>query len=233
MADRRAPRGALSRERILDAALELIDAHGIDAFSMRRLGAHLGVDPMAVYHHIGGKRAIVLALVERVFAGFEVPDTAGTWQRRVRAWAGAYRELALAHPGLVLQIVSDPEAVAIAAMHVNEPLVAALQEAGLAPATVVAAINVAVDYVHGAVLPAAARPRQPDHAPASPRSGLGRPADERFPAQRWLAAELGAGRRDADTFERGVDVIVAGLDALRPAGQAGSGRRGRRQRSSR
>jgi TetR/AcrR family transcriptional regulator, tetracycline repressor protein len=58
---------------ILDAALDLIDADGIDAFSMRRLGAHLGVDPMAVYHHIGGKRAIVLALVERVFAGFAVP----------------------------------------------------------------------------------------------------------------------------------------------------------------
>jgi TetR/AcrR family transcriptional regulator, tetracycline repressor protein len=233
MADRRAPRGALSRERILDAAMELIDAHGIDAFSMRRLGAHLGVDPMAVYHHIGGKRAIVLALVERVFAGFQVPDTAGTWQERVRAWARAYRELALAHPGLVLQIVSDPQAVAIAAMHANEPLVAALKEAGLAPATVVAAINVTVDYVHGAVLPAAARDRRPDHAPPSGRPERGRPADERFPAQRWLAAELGEDREDAEGFERGVDVIVAGLDALRPAGRVGAGGRGRRQRRSR
>jgi TetR/AcrR family transcriptional regulator, tetracycline repressor protein len=217
MAERRAPRGVLSRERILDAALELIDAHGIEGFSMRRLGTHLGVDPMAVYHHIGGKRAIVLALVERVFAGFSVPEGAGTWQQRVRAWARAYQELALAHPGLVLQIVSDPQAVAIAAMQVNEPLVAALKEAGLGPAAVVTAINVTVDYVHGAVLPAAARPRPPDHSPASLRSELQRPADERFPAQRWLVAELGEKKEDIDAFERGIDVIVAGLDALLPA----------------
>jgi AcrR family transcriptional regulator len=218
MAERRSPRGVLSRERILDAALELIDAHGIEGFSMRRLGTHLGVDPMAVYHHIGGKRAIVLALVERVFAGFSVPDTAGTWQQRVRAWARAYRELALAHPGLVLQIVSDPQAVAIAAVHVNEPLVAALRGAGLPAAAVVAAIDVTVDYVHGAVLPAAARPRPPDHAPPSPCSELERHARERFPAQRWLRAELGEDKQDGDSFERGIDVIVAGLDALLPAG---------------
>jgi TetR/AcrR family tetracycline transcriptional repressor len=214
---RRSPRGALSRERILDAALELIDADGIEAFSMRRLGAYLGVDPMAVYHHIGGKRAIVLALVERVFAGFAVPDTGGTWQQRVRAWARAYRELALAHPGLVLQIVSDPQAAEIAAVHVNEPLVAALKEAGLAPPTVVAAIDVPVDYIHGAVLPAASRLPQHDRPPTSLRSELERRGGDRFPAQRWLAAELGEDDV-ADDFERGIDVIVAGLDALLSAG---------------
>jgi Tetracyclin repressor-like, C-terminal domain len=117
----------------------------------------------------------------------------------------------------VLQIVSDPQAVAIAAMHVNEPLVAALKQAGLAPTAVVAAINVSVDYVHGAVLPAAARPRSPDHAPASLRSELEQPTDEQFPAPRWLLAELGQ-EEDADTFERGIDIIVSGLDALLSAG---------------
>jgi TetR/AcrR family transcriptional regulator, tetracycline repressor protein len=213
MTGRRSPRGTLSRERILDAALQLIDAHGIEAFSMRRLGAQLGVDPMAVYHHVGAKRAIVLALVERVVAGFGVPGGAATWEQRVRAWASAYRELALAHPGLVLQIVSDPEAVAIAAVHVNEPLVAALKEAGLAPAAVAAAVNVTVDYVHGAVLPAASRPPGHDQPLASLRSELERRAGERFPAQRWLAAELGEDE-DADDFEGGIDVIVAGLGAL-------------------
>jgi TetR/AcrR family transcriptional regulator, tetracycline repressor protein len=228
MAGRRSARGALSRERILDAALELIDQYGIEAFSMRRLGAHLGVDPMAVYHHVGGKRAIVLALVERVFAAFDLPDTKGTWQQQVRTWARAYRELALAHPGVVLQIVSDPEAVAIAAVHVNEPLVAALRDAGLAPATVAAAIDVTVDYVHGAVLPTAARPSQPDHSPPSLRSELERHADERFPAQRWLLAEHGD--EDGDAFDHGIDVIVAGLDALLQAGTGADPGRHRGQR---
>ena len=44
----------LSRERILDAALELIDAEGLDAMSMRTLAARLGVQAMSLYHQQGG-----------------------------------------------------------------------------------------------------------------------------------------------------------------------------------
>ena len=47
----------LTRERILDAALRLVDEQGMAALSMRRLAAELGVDPMALYHHLPGKAA--------------------------------------------------------------------------------------------------------------------------------------------------------------------------------
>ena len=46
----RAGNEKLTRERILRAALQLVDDHGVDALSMRRLAADLGVDPMAIYH---------------------------------------------------------------------------------------------------------------------------------------------------------------------------------------
>jgi TetR/AcrR family transcriptional regulator, tetracycline repressor protein len=157
-------RGALDRERILDAALALVDADGLDGFTMRRLGAALGVDPMAVYHHIGGKRAIVLALVERVFAGFDLPPTGGAWDEGVRAWANAYRRLVIAHHGLVLNVLGDPAAVAIAAGHANAPLIGALEGAGLPPDAVQASIIALADYVHGAVLPMAAHTEPPDDA---------------------------------------------------------------------
>jgi hypothetical protein len=68
-----------------------------------------------------------------------------------------------------------------------------------------AAVNVAVDYVHGAVLPAAGRPRRSDHAPVSLGSELDRHGDERFPAQRWLLAQLREGER-----ARGVQFVSSG-----------------------
>ena len=45
-------RGSLDRQRILGAAIGLIDEHGLRYLTMRRLGAHLGVEGMALYHYM-------------------------------------------------------------------------------------------------------------------------------------------------------------------------------------
>ena len=47
---------SLSRTRIIDAALAMIDRDGVDAFSMRSLAADLDVTPMALYNHVGGEQ---------------------------------------------------------------------------------------------------------------------------------------------------------------------------------
>ncbi len=54
----------LTRGRILKMALSLVDEHGMEALSMRRLAKELGVDPMAIYHHVPGKRALLTGLIE-------------------------------------------------------------------------------------------------------------------------------------------------------------------------
>ena len=59
-------REPLTRERVLTAALEIVDRDGLTRLSMRRLGAELGVDPMAVYYHIPNKAALLDAIVEAV-----------------------------------------------------------------------------------------------------------------------------------------------------------------------
>ena len=69
----RAGQEALSRGRILDAALRLVDEEGMGALSMRRLGAELAVNPMSIYHHLPGKGAVISGLVELVFSGMRVP----------------------------------------------------------------------------------------------------------------------------------------------------------------
>ena len=115
-------REPLNDDRICAAALRLIDQHGIDALSMRRLGTELGVDPMAVYRHIPGKDELLKAIVRRVFAQMPVPADTGPWATRVQHWARAYRSVAQAHPNLVLRIVTEPAVVAVAAVQANEAL---------------------------------------------------------------------------------------------------------------
>ena len=63
----------LARERIVDAAMGIIDAEGLDALSMRRLGAELGVNPMAAYHYMPNKAALYDLVLEAVMAGVDRP----------------------------------------------------------------------------------------------------------------------------------------------------------------
>jgi len=58
----------LSRDEIVSRALELVRDNGLDALSMRRLANELGVTPMAIYHHLPDKPALLYAMIERVWA---------------------------------------------------------------------------------------------------------------------------------------------------------------------
>jgi len=144
---------------VLDAALRIVDEEGMGALSMRRLGAELGVNPMSIYHHLPGKDAVISGLVGLVFSGMRVryPD-GSSWQDRVRAWTGAYRDLVRSHPNLVLEIVSNAAAATEAVLLVNEPLYGALDGSGLPPAEVVRAADSVVDFVHGFALTEGAQP---------------------------------------------------------------------------
>lgn len=203
----------LTRDRILDAALGLLDEGGAAALSMRRLGTALGVDPMAVYRHVDGKRGILLALAEREYAALPAPPAELAWDDRVRRWAHALRDLGLAHPRLVLGILTDPGVIAVAAVQADEALWAALEDAGLAPADVVRAGDLVVDYVHGVVLGEASA-AVGAVAPAL-RDELSRHPADRFPAQRRVlrATTDNAG---ATAPLAGLEIVLAGIRTLCP-----------------
>jgi AcrR family transcriptional regulator len=95
----RVPRGTLNRDRIVEAALDLIDGAGTDALSMPRLARHLGVGVMSLYTHIDNKDDLLDAVVERVLVSLP-PPTGDGWDERVRSHFAALREAFLAHPGL-------------------------------------------------------------------------------------------------------------------------------------
>jgi AcrR family transcriptional regulator len=63
--------GRLSRERVLASALALVDREGLSALSMRRLGAELGVEAMALYRYAPNKDALLDGLVEALYLSLE------------------------------------------------------------------------------------------------------------------------------------------------------------------
>lgn len=86
-----AERNPLSRERIIDTAVGLLEQDGWDALSMRRLAQELDVWPMAVYRYFRDKDELVDALVDHAAARMELPGAEGHWRERVGALLEATR----------------------------------------------------------------------------------------------------------------------------------------------
>jgi AcrR family transcriptional regulator len=205
----------LSRERILAAALQLVDQAGVEALSMRRLATALGVDPMAIYRHLPDKAAVIDGMVELVFGEFQVPTMAeggaeGGWREQVRAFAAAYRALVQAHPNLIVYLVTHIEASAPAVFAVGEFLCSALYQAGLAPLQVVTASNLIVDYLNGFALgESSGRLGQPGAYENFYALLYALPAD-RYPTMRAVYGALDEATLQAD-MTRELELILAGI----------------------
>jgi TetR/AcrR family transcriptional regulator, tetracycline repressor protein len=100
MASRTSNRRPLTIKSIAEAALRLIDREGLSALSMRRVAAELGVEAMAIYHHLPNKEALVEAVVTHGTPEALTPP-GGDWRSDLRALANAVHRQFSAHPALL------------------------------------------------------------------------------------------------------------------------------------
>lgn len=109
-----AVRGPLDRRTILLAAVTMIDQNDLRHLTMRRLGAHLGVEGMALYHYIHGREDLLDGIVELViddlYGDPEVHLAAEVWQDYLQRLAHGVRRIALAHPQVFPLIATRPPA---------------------------------------------------------------------------------------------------------------------------
>ncbi|MFD8237489.1 TetR/AcrR family transcriptional regulator C-terminal domain-containing protein, partial [Streptomyces sp. NPDC059696] len=98
----------LSRQAVLGAALELVDKHGLDALSMRRLGQMLGRDPMTVYRYAANRKELLAGVAELVLEELEVFPDETHWQSQLRGMAHELRRVCLRHPNVVPLLVTGP-----------------------------------------------------------------------------------------------------------------------------
>lgn len=94
----RRARPPLDRDRIETEALRLIEAQGLEDFSLRRLGEALGCEAMSLYHHVPSKAHLLDALVDRALGSMPLPPCDRPPAERLRALAQAWRALARRHP---------------------------------------------------------------------------------------------------------------------------------------
>jgi AcrR family transcriptional regulator len=108
-------RGSLDRRRVLGAAVQFIDENGIDALTMRRLGAHLGVEAMALYRYVPSREQLLDGVVETVVDElYGDPDVymeaRHGWQDYLQRLAHGVRRIALAHPAVFPLVATRPPA---------------------------------------------------------------------------------------------------------------------------
>lgn len=120
----------LTRERILRAALRIVDSGGLDGLSMRKLGTRLGVKGTALYHHFASKSDIIDALIAMVMKDIDLADDESNWVRRIRRALQSQRQVMLAHPNLVCAIALRPFSTPESARSHNT-LLGILMSAGL------------------------------------------------------------------------------------------------------
>jgi AcrR family transcriptional regulator len=149
----RPPRGkaGVSPKDILLGALDLLDAKGAEAFTMRALAERLQINAMTIYHHFGDRDGLIGAMSERAYRGVSAPPS-GTPRSRIKALLLAYHAQVLHHPGLTLLIFSRPAVFPEQARRITEDIAGLLAEAGLSPQRSRLWVNILVDFTHGAAV---------------------------------------------------------------------------------
>ncbi len=210
----RAPREPLTREKIVATALRIMDAEGLEAVTMRRVGRELGVEAMSLYNHVADKEDILAGVVEAVMADFPFPGHVdGGWAEQGRATARAWRGLLKAHPNVITLMSEQREPMtSLPALRPMEHALATLRASGLSDEEAVTAFRAFGGYIQGFVLAEVANLFGGDGVQVQPEEvSKTLPVDE-LP---HLAASLPYLYRCDfdDAFEYGLNLMIRGVEA--------------------
>lgn len=198
----------LTRERIVDGAIDLIEQHGSHALSMRRLGVDLGVEAMSLYHYIGGRDDLVEAIGDRVLEPLHDLDLGERWREAADRFATALRAIAVTRPATFALVGLEPFDTP-ASLRPVERLVRLLVTDGFDPPQALGVYRAVAAYARGYAL-AEATGFTVDAAQPGGRERLAALPAQEFPILCGRADELAA--LDADSgFRRGLDALLAGL----------------------
>jgi AcrR family transcriptional regulator len=224
------PRGSgrsrLTRDRIVAAAMELADAEGIDAVTMRAVARRLGAEAMSLYRHVRDKEEILDALVDGVYAEIALPRPGTPWADAMRERAIATREVLLRHRWAV-GLMESRRYPGPANLRHHDAVVGFLAGAGFDARTTTHAYNLLDSYIYGFVLQELSLPfASSDEMAEIGAELLGGADPEAYPHLARASAELlAAGFDYADEFEIGLDLVLDAITRLEQGrGAAGADR---------
>lgn len=209
------PRSALSRDRIVERAIAIADAEGIEAVSMRRIASDLGATPMALYNHVANKDELMGGIAGQLLKEIDVSALdPSDWANSIKTGYTEFRRVLLRHPNL-FSVLQRKTEVSPDAMRPIELAMSILQGAGFSPEEALKAHWTLSGFAMGHVLWQMTNPllggddgmtMQQAHA-MHHRATL---SDEDFPCLMAALPAMEAYDMDA-CWEWGIDAIIEGL----------------------
>jgi AcrR family transcriptional regulator len=193
----RPPEPILSREKIAEAGLRLVDTNGLDGLSIRLVAADMGVSSAALYYHFDSKDSILNAVIEKAMRAVVPPDPTWHWTDQISAMSSSYRGTLIAHPNLA------PAMVRLTSRRFGTRIVAGLVRAmaidGVPAALIPTVLNSFEIYVFGAGVSAKGDYEKPRPATMIELDDFPEVVDALLTAQ-----------DDAASFREGLQALITG-----------------------
>jgi AcrR family transcriptional regulator len=142
----------LTRQRVLEAALHLIDQEGVEGFSMRKLGALLGVEAMSLYNHVESKRAVFDGVIELLVVQAPLPmHRDATPREELWFFAHAFRDVLRAHPRVLPLVATSPLRTG-ASLAILDHLLETIHQAQITSVQSIYALQCLVGFIVGHTL---------------------------------------------------------------------------------
>lgn len=145
------PRSALTRERVLEAALHLADREGIETLSMRRLAKELGGAAMSLYNHVTNKEDLLDSMIAAVFSEIEKPSSHDDWKTSMRKRALSVR-VVLSRHRWAIGLMDTRTNPGPATLEHHEAAVRCLRHAGFSITLTAHAFSALDSYIYGFIL---------------------------------------------------------------------------------
>ena len=212
-----APRARLNRDRVLRTAIELADAHGIEALTMRKLGEELGVEAMSLYNHVSNKGDLLNGMVDVIFGEIELPSHGDDWKPAIRKRSISFRDVLSRHPWAT-GLKDSGTAPGPSTLRHHNRVIGTFRNSGFSVAMTAHAFSAVDSYVYGFAVQESSLPFETEEqTQAMAQVMLAQlPADE-YPylAELMTKHVLRPGYDYGDEFAIGLDLLLDALERAR------------------
>ncbi len=207
----------------MQRAVTVADAGGIEALSMRKLAADLGIEAMSLYYHVKSKDDLIDAMIALVISEMALPTAGMDWRLALRERADSQREVLVRHPWAIA--LMDARTTQATLRH-HDVMIGTLRDAGFSMPMVGHALSLIDSYVRGFAM-------QEVSLPTDESGDIGAATEKIMAQQQQMATDfpnltemamtlvLQPGYAYGNEFEFGVELILDGLAAAH-GGESGS-----------
>jgi AcrR family transcriptional regulator len=208
------PRPALSRQRVVHAAIQHADAAGLEALTMRQVAGMLKVAPMALYRHVSNRDDLIDAMIDVVFSEIALPLGGADWKTAMRDRGISLREV-LARHRWAIGLMESRKHPGPANLRHHDAVIGKLRAAGFDIAMVAHAYSILDGYIYGFALTKMNVPFDTTAEIATVAQDMFEPfPPNEYPNLAEFVADhvLKPGYDYGEEFEYGLDLILNGLE---------------------